>query len=104
MQGYISKILAGVAMSIVFLAATAPGAKAEGAYPIAGVHPDQRPAGAPVIAFMSKDAAWFKAALAGVSRPYPKSLYFLDNQGRWFNPFQHPGMNPPYDIRGHHKQ
>ena len=98
----ISRVLAGAVLSMAFVSGAVSRAGAEGTYPIAGIHPDQRPAGAPVIAFMSKDATWYRNALAGVSRPYPKSLYFLDNQGHWFNPFQHPGMNPPYDIRGRH--
>ena len=87
----------------VFFSGVALSAGAENAYPVSGLKPDQRPEGAPVIRFMSKDAAWHLNALAGVSRPYPQSLWFLDNQGGWFNPFLRPGMKPPYDIRDHHK-
>ncbi len=104
MQGCFSKVFTGAAVAFVLSSAAAFGAGAERAYPVAGIHPDQRPAGAPVIEFMSRNAAWYENALAGVSRPYPKSLYFLDSQGAWFNPFQHPGMNPPYDIRGRHRK
>lgn len=70
---------------------------------IAGTTPDQRPAGAPVIRFFPHSADWYESALHGVSRPYPKSLSFIDNQGGWFNPFLRPGMTGGYDLRGHHK-
>ena len=73
------------------------------AYPIAGVKPDQRPEGAPVIKEFVKDGAWYKNALNGVDSPYPASLHFLENQGGWYTPFNHPGMTGPYDIRGWHK-
>jgi hypothetical protein len=46
------------------------------------------------------DRLWFEQALTGVALPYPKSLYFLGNQGYWYTPFTQPGMTPPYDIRG----
>ncbi len=71
---------------------------------IAGVKPNQRPEGAPVIKTYKKDAAWYARALTGVVPPYPYSLKFLEDQGAWFNPFIHPGMLPPYDIRGWHKK
>ncbi len=76
---------------------------AEGKYPIAGTTPWQRPVGAPVIEWVQHDKAWFENALTGISPPYPRSLYFLDNQGNWYTPFNRPGMLPPYDIRGWHK-
>ena len=70
---------------------------------IAGVQPDRRPENAPVISSVERDAAWFQRALTGVSRPYPASLRFLDDQGNWYTPFNHPGMTGPYDIRGWHQ-
>lgn len=73
-------------------------------YPIAGTAPYERPAGAPRIEAVKKDQAWYANALHGVSKPYPKSLYFLDNQGNWYTPFNRPGMLPPYDLRGWHRQ
>ena len=76
---------------------------AQGKYPIAGVTPWQRPAGAPVIEWVRHDKSWYEHALTGITPPYPRSLYFLDNQGNWYTPFNHPGMLPPYDIRGWHK-
>lgn len=73
-------------------------------YPISGLNPSQRPADAPVIEVVQHDKAWFENALHGVQKPYPRSLYFLDNQGNWYTPFNHPGMLGRYDIRGWHKK
>lgn len=72
-------------------------------YPIAGVAPYQRPAGAPVIHEFNKTPEWYARALTGVSQPYPGSLHFLESQGAWYTPFNHPGMTGRYDIRGWHK-
>ena len=74
------------------------------AYPVAGVKPDQRPEGAPIIKEFAKDGVWYANALYGVSSPYPASLHFLENQGGWYTPFNKPGMTGPYDIRGWHKK
>ena len=71
-------------------------------YPVAGTTPWQRPGSAPVIEWVKHDATWFKKAVTGVTPPYPRSLYFLDNQGDWYTPFIHRGMTGPYDIRGWH--
>lgn len=72
-------------------------------YPIAGLTPDQRPLGAPVIEWVQHDKAWFEHALTGIQPPYPRSLYFLDNQGNWYTPFNGPGMLGYYDLRGWHR-
>ncbi|MCU0836328.1 MAG: hypothetical protein MUC77_18150 [Chromatiaceae bacterium] len=69
---------------------------------IAGTAPSQRPAGAPVILEVQRDAEWYRRALTGISAPYPASLRFLEDQGNWYTPFTRPGMLPPYDIRGWH--
>jgi hypothetical protein len=79
------------------------GSAASADYPIAGVEPWQRPQGAPVITSVERDAAWYARALHGISRPYPASLRFLEDQGNWNTPFIHPGMPGPYDIRGWHR-
>jgi hypothetical protein len=71
--------------------------------PIAGTTPWQRPTGAPVITSVDHDSAWFRRALTGISRPYPSSLRFLDDQGNWYTPFNRAGMTGPYDIRGWHQ-
>ncbi len=70
---------------------------------VAGVKPDRRPEGAPVVKEYPKDAAWYERALTGVVPPYPYSLRFLEDQGAWYTPFIHPGMLPPYDLRGWHR-
>lgn len=70
---------------------------------VAGSTPWQRPAGAPVIDSVDHDSDWFRHALTGISRPYPASLRFLDDQGNWHTPFNRPGMTGPYDIRGWHQ-
>lgn len=72
--------------------------------PTAGVQPDQRPAGAPVITEITKDKEWYKKAETGLQPPFPPSLGFLLYQGNWFNPFIRAGMLGKYDIRGWHNQ
>ncbi|MCP4075487.1 MAG: hypothetical protein GY744_04810 [Gammaproteobacteria bacterium] len=73
-------------------------------YPIAGTKPSQRPEGAPTIEWVQKrDRSWYQKGLTGVTPPYPRSLYFMDNQGNWYTPFINPGMTGPYDLRGWHK-
>jgi hypothetical protein len=59
-------------------------------YPVAGFTPYQRPANAPTLVVSPVLDA--KQALHGVSAPFPESLKFLSDQGRWFNPFKHPGI------------
>lgn len=75
-----------------------------GEYPIAGTAPWQRPAGAPQITAVHHTSDWYTHALHGVSRPYPYSLRFLEDQGNWHTPFNRPGMPRPYDIRGWHQR
>ena len=72
--------------------------------PVAGLAPQARPVGAPVITAMAKDAAWYRRALRGVQPPYPASLRFLEDQGAWHLPFIRPGMTGPYDIRHWHQK
>ena len=90
----------------LFVAVCGQGAFASsgGQLPIAGTQPYQRPQGAPVILEVHRDPSWFTHALTGVSEPYPNSLRFLEDQGNWHTPFNHPGMYAPYDIRGWHRQ
>jgi hypothetical protein len=73
-------------------------------FPIAGVTPWQRPQGAPIISEVVRDPGWYERALTGISRPYPPSLRFLEDQGNWYTPFTHPGMPGRYDLRGWHSQ
>ena len=88
----------GVVLCCLLLAGPAG---AEPAF-IAGTTPWERPAGAPVLTEVVKPEGWYQRALTGIEPPYPASLRFLEDQGNWFTPFIHPGMLPPYDIRGWH--
>lgn len=90
-----------VAVGGVYLLCMAAGSQG-GDYPIAGVNPDRRPDGAPVITDVVKDGQWYTQALTGVESPYPASLRFLEDQGNWFTPFSHPGMTGRYDLRHWH--
>lgn len=67
---------------------------------VAGTAPDRRPEGAPRLTTFAKSPQWLASATTGISQPLPPSLKFLDNQGAWFTPFTHRGMEGPYDIRG----
>ena len=93
-------------ISILILSLTV--SASAGTYPIAGVNPEKRPEGAPIVTTVAKDkpskysAVWYKLALHGIDAPYPKSLLFLGSQGNWYNPFIYPGMVDNYDIRGFH--
>lgn len=76
----------------------------ESNYPIAGTQPDSRPAAAPVAKPITKTGDWYTQAVTGVEEPYPASLQFLENQGKWYTPFNKPGMTGPYDLRNWHKE
>lgn len=89
---FVSLVIAGQLMS------SAPATSQH----ISGVEPATRPESAPVITEFYKDGDWYGRALTGITAPYPASLKFLEDQGAWFNPFTHPGMPGPYDIRGWH--
>jgi len=90
-----------LAMIVIMLGHWVQGVASE--VPIAGLAPQQRPAGAPVITSYEKNGAWYRQALHGISEPYPASLRFLEDQGPWHTPFNVPGMTGPYDIRGWHQ-
>ncbi len=78
------------------LAAAAAGA---GENPVAGLQPDRRPAGAPVLAVFTLAPEWRARALAGIGQPHT-GLGFVDHQGAWYTPFDRPGSPGRYDIRG----
>lgn len=99
----IKALVSAVAVGIA-LGGSALAADDSQTYQIAGLTPSMRPAGAPVIQAVMKDSAWYERALTGVEPPYPASLYFLEHQGNWFNPFTVPGMPGQYDIRHWHKK
>lgn len=69
---------------------------------VAGLAPNQRPTGAPVIQEFAPSADWRTQSLAGVSEPIPASLDFIDSQGAWYTPFNQPGMPGYYDLRNMH--
>jgi hypothetical protein len=68
---------------------------------IAGLVPDQRPDGAPVITVFEQTPAWQAQALRGITPP-PTGLEFLKYQGAWYTPFIYPNLKGHYDIRGLH--
>lgn len=70
---------------------------------VAGSTPSARPANAPSLLAVARDAGWYDKALSGVAAPYPQSLKFLADQGNWYTPFTEPGMTGPYDIRHRHR-
>ena len=90
----------GKLFAVLSAALIGAGSSAHAEYPIAGLTPDERPPGAPVIEQVVKGDAWYRNALTGISKPYPASLGFLEDQGNWYTPFIHPGMTGRYDIRG----
>ncbi|MBK7536646.1 MAG: hypothetical protein IPI49_15015 [Myxococcales bacterium] len=70
---------------------------------VAGRSPSLRPADSPKITSVDHGAAWYARALRGLTPPYPSSFRFLEDQGNWYTPFDHPGMPGPYDLRGWHR-
>ena len=90
------------AMLIFALPNMAQAVENSGAGFVAGLAPYQRPEGAPVIKEFTPDPAWRARALTGVSAPVPASLRFLDDQGAWYTPFNHPGGPGYYDLRQWH--
>lgn len=88
-----------ISLALAFAIAAPALATAEG-FPIAGLTPNQRPAGAPVITRFTPPSNWDERMFHGVSRPLPVNLEWTKDQGAWFTPFNRPGMRPPYDLRG----
>ena len=75
---------------------------ADGNSIIAGLEPSQRPVDGPMITTVILDHDWYARALHGIQPPYRASFRFLEDQGNWFTPFNHPGMTGRYDIRNWH--
>lgn len=74
------------------------------AYPVAGLQPDRRPVGAPVIHAASGGDEMGPRLLHGIKPPIPESIQrWAKDQGGWFNPFFYPGMTGRYDLRGWHE-
>lgn len=89
-------------MAAAVACATAGPAIAQGGYPLAGLAPDRRPEGAPVLREIARDRQWQEKFHFGVSRPFPPGLGAAD-QGAWYSPFGRPGMTGPYDLRDWHR-
>jgi len=68
--------------------------------PIAGLHPDRRPDGAPRVAQFTTTDAQAAQALRGVEGVPPGNLRAIVSAGAWWVPMRHPGMPAPYDPRG----
>lgn len=102
--GLVGKAMVRIQIHLYFLAVfiTAFSFQAWGDVSVAGLAPDKRPESAPKITQLNKNSKWYSNALTGVSRPYPSSLRFLEDQGNWYTPFSRPGMVDRYDIRGWH--
>lgn len=92
------RLCAAVAFSLPLLAGAPLRAEP---YPIAGLTPNQRPAGAPVMRSFEKDRAWLERYHHGIGELVSPSLGAADQQG-WYTPFNRPGMLPPYDLRQWH--
>jgi len=92
----------GIAAAVVAALGVLPLPAAAADPYIAGLHPQERPANAPVITSVTHDKAWRKRALHGITKPYPESLRFLDDQGDWYTPFVAPGMTGRFDMRAWH--
>ena len=71
---------------------------------VAGLQPDRRPAGAPVLSEQVLDAATRERRLHGVAKPWPGNVGQIAETGNWFVPLRHAGMTGPYDIRGWHSR
>lgn len=73
-------------------------------YPVAGLAPYARPAGAPTIREFTVSSETLARWLHGIEGDRATGLGFLNNQGAWYTPFTHPGMPDYYDIRGWHRK
>ena len=74
---------------------------AGGAVFIAGLQPDRRPPGAPVIKQVLPVATGDSRAMTGLLEPRGH-LAFLADQGAWYTPVTRPNLKGRYDLRGLH--
>lgn len=96
-----SKLLASLQLSLLALLPSSLPMAAETAA-VAGLVPDERPAGAPVIRALLRTPEWTRQATRGIAEPLPSGLKFIADQGAWYTPFTEPGMPGYYDIRKLH--
>lgn len=69
---------------------------------VAGLHPYQRPEGAPIVKEEPLPEDKLKTYLHGVSTPVPGNVELITATGNWFVPMRYHGMTGLYDIRGWH--
>jgi hypothetical protein len=69
---------------------------------VAGLAPNQRPAGAPVIRDYVMNTDRRTRSVKGISEPASAGFEFIDSQGAWYTPFNRPGMPGYYDLRNWH--
>lgn len=67
---------------------------------VAGLHPYQRPDGAPIVKEEPLSEDKLKTYLHGVSTPVPGNVELITATGNWFVPMRYRGMPGLYDIRG----
>lgn len=71
---------------------------------IGGSTPSQRPANAPTVTQFQISPEALGRRLHGVTDPLPNNVVEAALAGPWYMPLAHPGMTPPYDIRGWHRK
>lgn len=72
---------------------------------VAGLQPDRRPEGFPVVtADPAVDQTKLDKYLKGIDQPLPGNVESIVKTGSWYVPMRKTGMTAPYDLRGLHKQ
>jgi len=82
--------------------ATSVAAQAAGTGYIAGLHPYQRPDGAPQLTEAVRAPEQLERMLHGVEKPVPGNVESIAVTGNWWVPLRQAGMNGAYDLRGWH--
>jgi hypothetical protein len=69
---------------------------------VAGLHPYQRPVGAPQLTEAVRSPEQVERALHGIENPIPGNVESIAVVGNWWVPLRQPGMSYPYDLRNWH--
>jgi hypothetical protein len=86
------------------LLAVVCGAAAQAPGYVAGLQPDQRPAGAPPpTTQVNLTPDQLSRALRGIEGPPPGNVEAIAATGSWWVPLRAAGMTPPYDLREWHQ-
>lgn len=93
-----------LSIALRILLFTLPGALHAQPVTVAGLVPDRRPEGAPVVTAVPVTAAEKARRMAGVERPWAGNLERIAEQGPWFSPLFQPGMTGRYDLLGRHAE